>query len=288
MKKQLNTLIMSTIYCLSSLALQPLMAAITNYDETISTVPEKIQNELPLFPTLCQSREKGLWDLCFSITKDSDNRDEREYRAKYFKLRNSGGNRTIPQTGWMVGRDFEFQFEDLAQSDLGLLIWDMPDDYENHGHLMLMTFLPRKVVPSVQYESENKIKVTLPTEETVIFDALTKEILSGALREETIKTNANGVALRPAITYQGTGLVLVASRVANYPVGDEFIKTAKRQARNNADVIYRGKTICQIPVKDLWHTDYNKNGQVLLKDVFATDEKLVGYIEKKCKTKILL
>lgn len=259
-----------------------------DYDETLSNPPEKIQNELPLFPTLCQGREKGLWDLCFSIIKDSDNRDEREYRPKYFKIRNNGGNPTFPPTGWMVGRDFEFQFEDLAQSDLGLLVWDMPDDYDNHGHMMLMIFLPRKVIPSVQYESENKIKVTLPTEETVIFNANTKEIISGVLKESPLKTNSNGVAQRPGVNYTGNGLVIVASRVANYPVGDEFTAASKRQARNYADIIYRGKTLCQIPVKDLWYTDYNKNGQVLLKDPYASDDKLVSFIEKKCKTKITL
>ncbi len=259
-----------------------------NYDETISAYPEKTNNELPLLPTLCQSREKGLWDLCFSITKDSDIRDDREYRAKSFKLRNSGGNPTFPQTGWMVGRDFEFQFEDLAQSDLSLLVWDMPDDYESHGHLMLMTFLPRKVVPSVQYESVNKIKVTLPTEEIVIFDANSKEIISGALKEGPVKINSNGISLRPSITYIGKGLAIVASRVANYPVGDELVASTKRQARNNADIIYSGKTICQIPVKDLWVTDSSKKGQVLLKSQFATDASLISFIEKKCKTKISL
>lgn len=288
MKKSLCAIALSSLVLLSTHATQSSLNFSTNYDETVSTIPEKIQNELPLYPTLCQSREKGLWDLCFSIIKDSDNRDEREYRAKYFKVRNTGGNPTFPSTGWMVGRDFEFQFEDLAQSDLGLLVWDMPDDYDNHGHLMLMTFLPRKVIPSIQYESENKIKVTLPTEEVVVFDAVTKEIRSGVLKEGPLKTNSSGVALRPAITYQGTGLVLVASRVANYPVGDELVSSSKRQARNNADVIYKGKTLCQIPVKDLWYTDHNKNGQVLLKDPYASDDKLIAFIEKKCKTKISL
>lgn len=288
MKKTLSALALSTLFTYSTLANHSSFHFTTNYDETVSTLPEKVQNELPLTPTLCQSREKGLWDLCFSIVKDSDNRDEREYRAKYFKIRNSGGNPTFPQKGWMVGRDFEFQFEDLAQSDLGLLVWDMPDDYDSHGHLMLMAFLPRKVIPSVQYESENKIKVTLPTEEVVVFDAVTKEIRSGVLKEEPVKTNSNGVALRPGISYQGTGLVLVASRVANYPVGDELVASSKRQARNNADVIYKGKTLCQIPVKDLWYTDYNKKGQVLLKDPYASDDKLIAFIEKKCKTKIIL
>lgn len=259
-----------------------------NYDETISLSPEKTQNELPLLPTLCQSREKGLWDLCFSIVKDSENRDDREYRAKSIKLKNTGGNPTFPPTGWMIGRDFEFQFEDLAQSDLGLLVWDMPMERDSSGHLMLMTFLPRKVIPSVQYESENKIKLTLPTEETVIFDASTKEIKSGVLKEGTLKVNSQGVALRPSLTYTGSGLVLVASRVANYPVGDEFINGQKRQARNLADIFYNGTRLCQIPVKDLWYTDYSKNGQVLMKPGFGDDQKLIAFIEKKCKTKISL
>lgn len=258
-----------------------------NYDETISTNPEKVQNELPILPTLCVSKEKGLWDLCFSVIKDADEIEERELRAKSIKLRNQGGNPTFPQTGWMVGRDFEFNFEDIAQSDLNMIVWDMPDDYDSNGHMMMMTFIPRQVIPSVRYESLNKIKVTLPTSEEITFDARTKEIIGGVITEGKVATDSGGRALRPSMKYTGKGLAIVASRVGNFPVGDELVGT-QRTARNKADIIYNQKTICQLPVKDLWFTDYSKKGQVLLRPEFATDKALIEYIEKKCKTKISL
>lgn len=244
-----------------------------NYDETISTNPEKVQNELPILPTLCVSKEKGLWDLCFSVIKDADEIEERELRAKSIKLRNQGGNPTFPQTGWMVGRDFEFNFEDIAQSDLNMIVWDMPDDYDSNGHMMMMTFIPRQVIPSVRYESLNKIKVTLPTSEEITFDARTKEIIGGVITEGKVATDSGGRALRPSMKYTGKGLAIVASRVGNFPVGDELVGT-QRTARNKADIIYNQKTICQLPVKDLWFTDYSKKGQVLLRPEFATDKAL--------------
>lgn len=245
-------------------------------------------NELPILPTLCISKEKGLWDLCFSVIKDADRIQDRELRAKSIKLRNQGGNPTFPQTGWMVGRDFEFNFEDIAQSDLNMIVWDMPDDYDSNGHMMMMmTFIPRQVIPSVRYESLNKIIVTLPTSEEITFDARTKEIIGGVITEGKVATDSSGRALRPSMKYTGKGLAIVASRVGNFPVGDELVDT-QRTARNKADIIYNQKTICQLPVKDLWFTDYAKKGQVLLRPEFSTDKALIEYIEKKCKTKISL
>ncbi len=255
-----------------------------DYDETISIPPEKINNELPILPTLCKSKDKSLWDTCYSIVKESEDRNLRELRIKSFKLKNPGGNKSFPPTGFLTGRDFEFNFEDLAQSDLSLLVWDIPTERDSSGHLMLMTFIPRKVIPSVKYESINKLIVTLPTNETVTYDAFSKEILSGVLTEKPLQTDKNGNALRPRIGYVGSGLVIIASRLANYPVGDEFV--SKKPAKNLADIVYNQKLICRIPVKNLWYTDYQKGGQVLLKPEFSEDKPLISYIEKTCKVKL--
>jgi hypothetical protein len=243
-----------------------------NFDETKIQIPLKDSNKEKLLPTVCRTNENEIWDLCSSIIA------ENHEMPKNFKIINLGENNTVPHSGNMIGREFTFMFQDMARSDLGLLVWDIPDENTNHGHLKLMMFFPRKVLPAINYNSEkNTITVTLPTREEVIFNSETKEIISGALKEAPIEQDNTGNAISPLVAYSGTGVVVEAHRLNEYPVGS--IKTM-------ATIKKSGHPDCLVPVNELWFTDEKKGGNVYFNKNFVTDSAFDQFIKSRCKFSI--
>lgn len=248
--------------------------AFADHDETVVQAPLKNSNEQSLTSTICRTRSHLRWDVCY-------NRDENENETmKSFKFMNYGGNETVPMGGFGVGRDFEFMFEDLARSDLGLLIWDAPDEIESHSHLKILTFFPREVLPAVRYESDSEkdvVIVTLPTKEEVIFNGKTKEIVGGVLTEGPLKQDSNGYAIKPDVNYQGSGVVIETHAIADWPIGYN-----EAQANKNAIIKKKGFKNCTVPVKELWYTDDNKGGNVFFNKKYVTDLAFDSYLKKRC------
>lgn len=248
---------------------------IYDHDETIVQAPIKDSNEESLMGIVCRTRNHLRWDYC-------SNRDEENNELmKSFKFTNYGGNPSVPNSGFTVGRDFEFMFEDLARSDLGLLIWDSPDETESHGHLKLMNFFPREVLPAIRYESDSDkdiVIVTLPTREEVTFNGKTKEILGGALKEGPMKVDSSGAAMTPDIRYVGNGVVIETSALADWPVG-----LAMANAGKKAVIKKKGFKNCSVPVRDLWYTDRNKGGNVFFNKQYVTDIAFDSFLKKQCK-----
>jgi hypothetical protein len=148
--------------------------AFTLFDETKIQAPVTDSNEEILQSEVCRTRDNMRWDYCSTTNKNG------EEQMNKFTFTNWGENKIIPKSGLGIGRDFEFLFEGYARSDLGLLIWDMPDEYESHGHLKLMMFFPRLVMPAIRYinDADKDIMiVTLPTKEEVIFDGKSKVVI---------------------------------------------------------------------------------------------------------------
>ncbi len=270
-----------TIQCLvfSTLAMASIAQAkvITDFDETKIQAPFVDSDNEALQSTVCKTRDHERWDVCFTRYEDQDNAEQ----MKSFKFSNYGENKIVPKAGFGVGRDFEFMFEGFARSDLGLLVWDMPDEVESHGHLKLMMFFPRTVMPAIRYVSDadkDEVIVTLPTKEEVVFNGKTKEVLRGVLAEGPIKQDSEGNGLNPDLSYNGTGVVVEADRLNDYPVG-----LAAQGKNNYATIKKKGFKDCKIAVKDLWYTDDTKGGNVFFNKKYVTDQAFDKLLKSKCK-----
>ncbi len=249
---------------------------ISDYDETIIQAPFVDSNEETLISTVCRTRDHLRWDYC------STRYENGEEQMKSFKFSNVGENKIVPNSGFGVGRDFEFMFEGFARSDMGLLIWDMPDEYESHGHLKLMMFFPRLVMPAIRYVSDankDEVIVTLPNKEEMIFNGKSKEVLRGVLSEGPIKQDSNGNALNPDFKYSGSGVMMEADRLNDYPVG----LSAQTSKNNKATIHKKGFKDCQIPVRELWYTDDSKGGNVFFNKKYITDKAFDTLLKQKCK-----
>lgn len=248
---------------------------ITDFDETKIQAPFTDSNEEILQNTICRTRDHLRWDYCSTQFENG------EEQMKSFKFSNWGENKIVPKSGFGMGRDFEFMFEGFARSDMGLLIWDMPDEVESHGHLKLMMFFPRLVMPAIRYVSDSEkdlVIVTLPTKEEMVFNGKSKEVVSGVVSEEPMKQDQEGNALNPGLVYNGSGVVVEADRLADYPVG-----LAAQSKNNLATIRKKGHKDCKIPVKDLWYTDDNKGGNVFFNKKYVTDKAFDQLLKQKCK-----
>jgi hypothetical protein len=248
--------------------------ALSQFDETLIQPPSKDSNEQALRPLICRSGSNSLWDLCSILLPNNDE------MAKSFYIMNSGENKIVPHSGFGIGRSFEFKFEDFARSDLSLLVWDTPDSNDSHGHLKLMTFFPREILPAIRFESraENDVViVTLPTREEVSFNAKTMEVVGGVFNETPMEQDQNGDAINPGVTYTGKGVVVEADRINDYPVG-----VAAQGNKNIATISKQGYKTCKIPVKDLWYTDNKKGGKVFFNKKYVTDQAFDKLLKKKC------
>jgi len=249
-------------------------AAFAEFDETLIQEPIKESNEAILFGGGCRTRDHERWDMCYSIDRNN------VYTPRSFQLANDGGNASVPNSGFSVSRSFEFNFEDLARSDMSLMIWDSPDETESHGHLKLMTFFPRDIMPAIRYESDadkDIVIVSLPTREEVIFNGKTREIISGALTEGPMKQASSGAALVPDIQYAGSGVVVEASALANWPVGFEGEASAKY-----VTIKKKGQKTCSVLGKDLWYTDHSKGGNVFFNKKLYSNDAFDAYVKKNC------
>lgn len=248
-----------------------LTAAEVIFDETIIQVPFKESNEHHLSSTRCLTRNHLFWDVCFAV----DPKDEMLFKS--FKFKNTGVNKIVPMEGFNLGREYEFMFEDLARSDISLLLWDSPDEFESHAHLKIMFFFPRDILPAIRYESD-EIIVTLPTKEEVVYNAKTLEILRGALKEGPIKQNAEGEALAPNVEYTGTGVVIEASALADWPIGFNAIN-----AKKIVIIKKKGQKNCLVPASELWFTDSKKGNNVFFNKKLISNEAFDTFLLNRCK-----
>lgn len=245
-----------------------------DFDETQIQKPINESNEEILFSSSCRTREHGFWDVCYSVNPQN------EKLMRSFKFSNSGVNETVPNSGFMIGRDFEFNFEGLARSDMSLLVWDSPDQNESHGHLKIMYFFPRDILPAIRFDDSqgvNYLIVTLPTREEVIFDEKSHQVVAGVLNEAPIKQTSGGPATAPAVQYQGTGVVVEATALADWPVGFEGEKAAKTVL-----IKKKGHKFCVVPGKELFYTDHKKGGNVFFNKKYLTDKAFDSYVQNRC------
>lgn len=218
--------------------------------------------------TTSRSGPGNIWDNSFVKDKNSE-----ELRPTGFELTNVGPNAIAgdpldPRE--KTERKWSFTSEDNSRRETYIWITDdAGSGYLSQLMESVILLVPRKMKPKVETVGEDLI-VTLTTGEKVIYDKKTKMIKAGTLREGKIDSNPNRHVRKFApVTYHGTGISIRVDKRGEDP----------RLIPGNAVITQNGKT-CQVPAKELWHsnTDFK----------FADDTKLVEFLNKKCGKKFNL
>jgi hypothetical protein len=201
-----------------------------------------------------------------------------------FEFSNPGGNRILPERydigrNLLFTRDFQFHFDDRARQDIHLAITDWapaPDRQFRLSDLMnsVILFFPRTYLPAITNAGDRTI-VTLPTGETVEFDAVTREILGGALSEDPVDLSTSRAARTfPRIFYNGGGVIVRA----NARGADPRIATSATILNGSAAECSAGAgpCQCQVPARELWQ----QSGAVRFK--FPADAEFDRYLRSRC------
>jgi hypothetical protein len=125
-------------------------------------------------------------------------------------------------------------------------------------------------------------EVTLPNKEVVKFNATTKEIVGGVLSEGPMAQEKNGKAKIVEVKYSGAGVLIRIDKVGELTTGDIDVRGKAVPSPNIAVISKKGQKDCKVPAKDMWYTDYEKQGKVMMKKEYSTDKGINDFILKKC------
>ncbi len=254
------------------------------FDISMDSLPYRSLHDLPLESTIQRSVGKNI-DVRYL---------EREGKKEIqeFTLTNKGGNNIIKSDDYYISRTYNLSFENLARSDMHLMVIDSPDSYTSNSTYNLLMFFPRTKLPSVKTVGDEN-HLTLPTGEVVVFDAKTNTIKSGVLSEKPMsqlpvrpgcnyEEKACGrKAVGDIVNYTGEGVVIKIHKSGDLPYGDREVGGKPQKNTDIALIKKQGKT-CKVPAHELWYTDYQKKGQVFFKKEYATDEAFDQFLVKRC------
>jgi hypothetical protein len=243
---------------------------LSNYDVTQSVAPFKEIADGDLHSLPCRTNEIGV-----EVCKTDSGVTER------FSLRNSGPNNVVKSNEYYINRQFDFEFEEMARSDMKLVVSDSPDEYTSHATYSVMMFFPRTVLPSVK-KVDNVLEVTLPNQEVVKYDATTKEIIGGVIKESPMAQDERKRAKPAGLTYTGAGVMIRTDKAGDLPIGDTETGGKTIPSISTTTISKKGYKDCKIPAKDIWYTDYKKAGNVFIKKELATDEGMDNFLRSKC------
>lgn len=225
-------------------------------DGAVIRPPTRTVNPYGIRPTRC--RTVGSYDSC---TFEGDTSEGK------FKIRNQGPNKVV-SAGEYRSREWSFEYEAGARQDIGISISDSPNSTISQTQESYIMLFPRKTLPHIRVEGNKQI-VTLPTGETVTYNAQTREVIGGAFSEDGPMTSG-GRNLSPAkVSYRGNGVMVRVDRRGEEP---------RLLANGTATVTKQGKS-CKVPVRDLW-PNQAQNSPVHFK--YFSDSDFDSYLQKKC------
>lgn len=241
------------------------------YNETISLPPYRETQGVRNDNARCGTSPNGPYNIC-----------KLDGKVESIRISNRGPNSIVSTNEYYLGRDFEFNFQERARSDMHMMVSDSVDDKTSSVTYSIMVFLPRKLLPSIQ-TVDNELHVTLPNGELIKYNAKTKEIIGGVLNEGKTAINPNNKKAMPAkLDYTGSGVLIRADKSGDLPYGDiELRDGSAARSITTATVSKKGFKDCKIPSKDIWYTDNVKHNS-LMKPEFASDEGLDQFIKKRC------
>jgi hypothetical protein len=212
-------------------------------------------------------------------------RENSRHQIVGFEFSNRGGNSVLPrryeiEKNLFFTRDFQFRFDDRARQDIHFFIADWAPSRDRQFKLSelmnsVMHFFPRDYLPAIVSSGERTI-VTLPTGETVEFDASTHEILGGAFSEMPVDLNPDKTTRKFAgIDYVGKGVLVRANSRGKDPrLGTVATITTGSPAPDCGQM--PGCRQCQVPSKELWE----QTGATRFR--FATDLEFDRYLLARC------
>jgi hypothetical protein len=190
-----------------------------------------------------------------------------------FSFENEGVNPVVPEKPECIGcgpyREYRFLFRDRARQNMHMAVTDSPTDRISQRMGSRIYFFPRKNLPAIRLDADRgMVVVTLPTGETVDFDAKTKYVTGGALEEVApVDRNPDRFARKFAqIVYRGSGTVVRVNKRG----GDPGLKTVA--------TITRGDQTCSVDSKFLFNQDERSDVEFL----FPTDEEFHEFLLKRC------
>jgi hypothetical protein len=199
-----------------------------------------------------------------------------------FSINNDGINRIVTQNE--SGRDFDFEYEEQAAQNVAMMISDSPNSTVSHIMHSYFMFFPRHHLPFAQL-SEEKITVTLPTGEKMVF-AKNGEIIDGVFKEGPVDVGPDRFKRQYAdLRYQGKGIVLRANARGQMPQQGQFENTSIDMDYgikfSNDVLIINGSTgqRCRRPKKDFWSSaDVSP-----IQFKFPSDAEFDQYLKQFCK-----
>jgi hypothetical protein len=189
----------------------------------------------------------------------------------------------IDPAGHGAHRDFTFSAPRRARQEMDLLVYEWGSDnphpeQDDDSAWSMMTeivFLPRRVTPSARLvQNGADYEVTLPTGETLLFDAKTKEIVGGPLAETApIDMNKDRHARRFAgLRYDGSGIMIRSDQR-----GDSPRAAVVWGIKKTATATWKGRT-CVLSPADVWEQDAEGAGLCR----FPDDPAFFAMLSRRC------
>lgn len=254
----------------------------------LDTVLEQLERDLP--PERDRVRETYRYDRAISLGRVPGIKlytytPGRQEKVVGFALVNKGSPRVNPPglEGTGARREFLFQYPDRAREEIFLSVLDdvrISKRYSHDNMFRELHFFPRRQLPSLVREGD-RLRVHLPTGESVVFDAATAEIVDGVLEEQPIDFNRNRHARHnPRIRYRGEGLVITVAQRGEAP------RRARVWGRKKlAEIRYpsRYRKRCRLSPALLWD-QRPKPGDTdpRLTWKLKSDDALFDLVEKRC------
>lgn len=199
-----------------------------------------------------------------------------------FSFVNVGENKVIkvPHSS----RTFHFEYPEHARQNIAMEVDDAPNETVSHTLHSYFMFFPRKQLPVLE-QFEEKLEVTIPTGEKIIFDKDTKEIIGGVFKEGPLDMSSDRVKRAyPDLRYRGRGVILRANARGQSPQLGQYEKDkidGEFGNKGSVEVLIINGTTgqrCRRPKTDFW--DNHDVSPIEFK--FATDDEFEIYLQNHC------
>ena len=179
-------------------------------------------------------------------------------------------------------RTYSFEFTDRSKQDMNLHITENSGLSGLMSHDLLETkivFVPRRVLPYVDMNHDLVDcvqKVILPTEEYILFDAITKEIIGGVLEEEAMDMEVSRHKRKFAgLEYTGNGIMIRADRRAGTPEHTYNVSYNVNEKIKHATLTRKGMS-CDVPKNMIWENTENADKSAFFK--YQTDQEFLDRV----------